>query len=1205
MDPPVPSGLIASVAVFFCVAAVAEGVLSSPGAQLMHSARFWESHDRGDLAQAALKKLVAARPNSPEALLQLGELDLRISQFADAAQADSELARRFGGSPIAREFTTEYRFATRDRLQLASVRRLMELGSTAEARAALERLFPGAPPREALGIDYYMLLSSAPDGFDLAYKGMTDLAKRHPDDPRYQLALARFMVRDRESASAGVLVLERLRRRDDVRTEEVDRVLASGLLRLGVERAPTELVHSYLARHPDDADITGLSDEQERAREERDLLRAAALPRVLPEVQQRLSQGLASARGQDAGRSQARLWLDRSRRSLRNHSERRAAAELRAALELSRHNYEAQIDIAKSLESLASAEEAGELLATAARLAPQSTWLFETQVRWLLSHGDTPTAIDLLRNHELTPKWTAQSRGKLLAAALGQRASNEVNAGQLDSAMADLQEAIRLAPLDVWMRYRLAEDYRTKGEIERGRSLMSEGVKIEPGVPEMRYTAALYLSHIDDYEAAYAAIDAVDAGRRNEEMNALRDRMHVARARVKAGRLKDAGDMDGAHAALLEAEPAASQGIDRAAELAYSWIALGSPDHGLSLVKPYIDGPGALDPEALLTWARVLNSADDTVRSAPVLAQLRSMPRLDETERATVKQLQRALDLRRTRDLEHHRQFAQARQHLEEMLAGEPGDRQLRVMRADLDLEMSEPRAARDRYASLVAEDPDDLDTRLSYVRALTESGDVAIARAQLQAVEDRISADELELRITLARRQLSLGEAGKALHTLSPILASPPARSEMLMLAGRAESAQRHFARAHDYFEQAVQIATGDDALAARRESQAIEDRLQSSVAVGLIARHQPGSAGMSQLDAVTLPSAWLLAESYEWRFTGRADAVFLDAGQWARSGQPLPLIGTLQALGSAMPLRYTATRQTGLSPAVGFQTDTLAVDVGSTPLGFVLPKPVGSIEWRPTWHSMDITLGLARRAVTSSELAYAGLKDPITGTPWGAVVETGPYAGFGLYRPNYGISASVQLSEITGTRVLDNRFAGERVSGSWKFLSRPALHADVGVTINCWTYQHNLSNYTFGSGGYYSPQSYVSVSAPVELVGEHAGWVYDLRAAVSYSVSQVSNVAFYPNDAALQALAARSTLPAGYSSAQFPGYHSTGFGFSAYGATERQVTPGWVLGFRFDLDRTDYYHPTTIGVYVRHAFAPSVTRTVSPPRPIRPMNP
>jgi len=54
------------VALAFCVAAAAEeGVLSSPGAQLMHSARFWESHDRGDLAQAALKKLVAARPGSP------------------------------------------------------------------------------------------------------------------------------------------------------------------------------------------------------------------------------------------------------------------------------------------------------------------------------------------------------------------------------------------------------------------------------------------------------------------------------------------------------------------------------------------------------------------------------------------------------------------------------------------------------------------------------------------------------------------------------------------------------------------------------------------------------------------------------------------------------------------------------------------------------------------------------------------------------------------------------------------------------------------------------------------------------------------------------------------------------------------------------------------------------------------------------------
>jgi hypothetical protein len=246
-----------------------------------------------------------------------------------------------------------------------------------------------------------------------------------------------------------------------------------------------------------------------------------------------------------------------------------------------------------------------------------------------------------------------------------------------------------------------------------------------------------------------------------------------------------------------------------------------------------------------------------------------------------------------------------------------------------------------------------------------------------------------------------------------------------------------------------------------------------------------------------------------------------------------------------------------------------------------------------------------LARRAVTSSELSFAGLRDPITGTTWGGVVRTGPYAGFGIYRENYDVSASVRLADITGTRVPGNQFVGVRLSSSWKLFARPELRTDAGVTVNYWNYQRNLSNYTFGSGGYYSPQSYVSVSLPIELAGHRGGWTYKVRAAVSYSVSQVSSIAFYPNDAALQAAAARVPLPSGYSSPYFPGYHSTGVALSAYAATERQVTGGLVVGVMLDIDRTDFYHPTTVEIYLRHAFGSSATRNLSPPRPVRPYSP
>jgi Tfp pilus assembly protein PilF len=723
--------------------------------------------------------------------------------------------------------------------------------------------------------------------------------------------------------------------------------------------------------------------------------------------------------------------------------------------------------------------------------------------------------------------------------------------------------------------------------------------------PDMRYAESLYLASLEDYGAAYAAVDGIEPGRRTAGMVSLHERLQVALARRTARRLKGTGDIAGARAALLEVDPIAARSMERAADLAYAWIELGDSEHGIALMEPYLRGSGASDPRTLLLWAQVLNSADDDERLASALVALNGGRGLTPVDQLEVKRLQRALDLRLVRALVRERKFAEAGRRLDALLALDPKDRELRVARADLFLSQGQPRAARDRYAALAAEDPDDWDTRLSYIRALTESGDLAIARQQLKAVEMKMPNGDVERQINLARRQLALGDAAKALATLRPMLAMSPARPDVLMLAARAELARRHFALARDYFDRAAAVASGPDALAARRESEAIAQRLESSVTAGAIVRHQPGAAGMSQIDALTIPSAWVFAANYESRFTARADAVFLDSGRWSANSGALPFIGTLPTAAPSA-VRYTNDTQVGLSPGLGYQTDSVSVDLGSTPLGFLLPQVIGGVEWTPTWHSAAITLGLARRAVTSSELSYAGLRDPVSGTPWGGVVQTGPYAVVGIYRERYDFSAALQASEITGTRVLDNQFVGARASTSFKFWSRADSRADAGVTLTYWNYQHNLSNYTFGSGGYYSPQSYVSLSTPVELDGEHAGWSYKLRASPSFTVSEIRESAFYPDDPALQAAAERApSLPDGYSSPEFAGYHSSGFGFAGYAAAERNVTPALVLGLMVDIDRTDYYHPTTVEIYFRHAFAARVTHTVSPPSPVRPYNP
>jgi len=144
-------------------------------------------------------------------------------------------------------------------------------------------------------------------------------------------------------------------------------------------------------------------------------------------------------------------------------------------------------------------------------------------------------------------------------------------------------------------------------------------------------------------------------------------------------------------------------------------------------------------------------------------------------------------------------------------------------------------------------------------------------------------------------------------------------------------------------------------------------------------------------------------------------------------------------------------------------------------------------------------------------------------------------------------------------------------------------------------------LLGYTYGSGGYYSPQSYLSFALPVEVTGQAAGWSYRVRSAVAHSASNTHDALFYPLDPALQA-AATTSPPPGYSRPVVGGARSSGASFSFYAAAEHALSPQLVFGAALDLDRADYYHPTGLRLYLRHAFGPDATPVAAPPRPIRP---
>src|SRR5688572_10129385 len=77
-----------------------------------------------------------------------------------------------------------------DRERLRRARQLLRAGRHEEAVKAYRAIFPGAFPDDELELEYAQALAGTKSGREAGATLIAQLARRHPDDPRYQVAWA-------------------------------------------------------------------------------------------------------------------------------------------------------------------------------------------------------------------------------------------------------------------------------------------------------------------------------------------------------------------------------------------------------------------------------------------------------------------------------------------------------------------------------------------------------------------------------------------------------------------------------------------------------------------------------------------------------------------------------------------------------------------------------------------------------------------------------------------------------------------------------------------------------------------------------------------------------------------------------------------------------------------------------------------------------
>ncbi|BAN96878.1 cellulose synthase operon C domain-containing protein [Plautia stali symbiont] len=459
-----------------------------------------------------------------------------------------------------------------------------------------------------------------------------------------------------------------------------------------------------------------------------------------------------------------------------------------------------------------------------------------------------------------------------------------------------------------------------------------------------------------------------------------------------------------------------------------------------------------------------------------------------------------------------------------------------------------------------------------------------------------------------MAQQSLNSGDLLKAQQLFSALktraAAVAPSQEKALVLrdAARLERQQRQPALAQQDY-RAAMVASGitpalaDDNASYTRlmRTQAQDDWLKRSIrsdAADLYRQQDTtvtleqdysrdkGNGGTSDFTAHTtmLQAETLLADG---RSFVRVDHVQVSAGTFSTTdGSHSEQFSSCNDANAGGCRRDFTQRDEGTALGVGWHNDRWSADIGTTPLGFTVTNWVGGVSWKTDIDDLGVTFTASRRPLSSSLLAYAGARDPATN------------GGIGLSYDRGGahcVWADLSAHQISGENVADN--SGERLMAD-KLINSDNQRATIGLNSMLWHYQKDLSDYTFGQGGYYSPQRYFSLAVPLTWRQRTENWSYELGGSVSWSQSTTHAQARYP-------------VNPGFTLASNPSSDSSsgrGFGYTLQALIERRITPHWSLGLAMDIQQAKDYTPSHGLLYVRYSMAGWNGDMDMPPQPLEP---
>ncbi|BBI99541.1 hypothetical protein FGKAn22_12340 [Ferrigenium kumadai] len=976
------------------------------------------------------------------------------------------------------------------------------------------------------------------------------------------------------------------------------------------------LLEQALRARPTDSELTGgmgtLRLRQGRHAEARQYFAQA----------ERLTPG-GSKRWNSMGKV-AQFWqlMREAREARKNRDFALAENRLYAALQVEHNEPNAVAALADILADRGLFEAAANTYRRALSVEPLNTGALEGLIALYRRQGQEREVQQVIA--QLSPaqrKVLSATLNRMNAAVLKEQADRLLAHGQEDESIQLLEQAVRLDADDPWSRFALARLYARHNHPEQGQALFDDLLARHPDDSEALYALGEYQSSQGRSVQVLTTLARIPVAKRSTKTSHLRDR----NLRQIANTYMQPKHRDEAARLLREAEVLAADDEEAGLAVALAWGRIGE--------YPQADRVFDALRSALpsIRW-RLRHAEYLAMKNAPELAaELDSLAalQLNPDEKQELYALQESFTIRTANGYLASNQPGLAHQTLAPFLKNAPDRIPLLLAEAQAYWAEEQWPSAQSTFAHVLRLEADEPAARRGLIETQLAAGDRAAALAQLAAWA--ASSTSLSSRLQLVDLYLTLDEPEHAREQLDTLLAQYPNHPGVLNQAWQLAQHERRLddeivylqkSLAAEYAErtppQAVTRAQGApvayehigfDELGAPEKIQrdwkekklaALVDRRTDWLSSAVDISSRSGTPGLSQYRSIEIPMEYKTPWHADDEVFFRADLVKLDAG----SVDPANTNFGSQLLCQPLCTSSLAAQTTqGMAFAAGYHSDELRADIGITPLNFAVSNVVGGIRHDGDIGQFSYSIEASRRPLTGSVLSFAGTRDPRTGLTWGGTVATGGRLGLSLDKGEaLGFWSSLGLYSLTGRNVSTNNRLQLMAGEQWRIVNEENRLFSLGLTGMYWHHTRNAGEYTFGHGGYYSPQNYRSLSLPVTYGERYPRFSWMLRAAASVSQSQTQAADYYPTDPAMQAQAV-ALAPTTFVTPVYTGGPSSGRGYSLRGAWEYQVDRQLFAGGLLAIERSQYYAPNRAMLYLRYSLdQPAAQPVYFPPLPVEP---